>query len=92
MRTKIQLHSDGMVSLYYYDVLFGDMTTRKFIVPGGNDDNYKYVREYMCGHTIQVCKRLAPTGTAISSTRNNLLDTIRREYRAMRRDEKRNGF
>lgn len=47
-----------------------------------------YVREYPNGK--QVCDRLAHTGSTLTcSSRDKLLSLIRREYRAMRRAEKR---
>lgn len=51
-----------------------------------------YVKEYRNGEWRQVCNRLAHTGNTLTcSSRDKLLDLIRREYRAMRRAEKRDA-
>ena len=52
--------------------------------------NGGYVREYVNGEWKQVCDRLARNGRTLTcASRDELLNLIRREYRAMRRAEKR---
>lgn len=88
MKAKFSTDQIGRVTLSYDCEDWDGETiriTREFTCPpdGG------YVREYRNGDWKQVCDRLSHMGNTLSvSSRANLLDLIRREYRAMRRDEK----
>lgn len=88
MRMKITTDSIGYVTLEYDENSYwgdGDRVSRVFMCPpdGG------YVREMSDkGEWVQVCERLASLGSTLScSSCNALPDTIRREYRAMRKAE-----
>jgi hypothetical protein len=90
MNAKITTDSIGYVTLSYdlYTDYLEDTVrvTRVFVCPpdGG------YVREQINGEWKQVCDRLACMGSTLScSSRERLAELIRREYRAMRRAEKR---
>lgn len=89
MKARITADSMGYVTLSYDDTdYFDDATriTRVFVCPpdGG------YVREQINGEWKQVCDGLSSMGSTLScSSREKLADLIRREYRAMRRAEKR---
>lgn len=88
MKTKITTDQIGRVTISYdsddYDGV--QRVERTFTCPidGG------YVREYRNGDWKQVCDRLSHMGNTLScSSRDKLVAMIRREYRAMRRAEKR---
>ena len=90
MKTKITTDDQGRVTVEYDDDFHwtGETVrrTRVFTCPqeGG------YVREKMSnGNWEQVCDKLASMGSTLScSSRDVLVDLVRREYRAMRRAEK----
>ena len=79
MKTKFSTDGQGRVTIVYDD------SERTFTCPetGG------YVREILDnGSAPQTCKYLGYRGvTLICKSRADLLDLIRREYRAMRRKE-----
>ena len=81
MRTKITTEINGHVTITYEDDC-GERVSREFFLsrdPG-------YVRELDSRQTFpQVCERLASTGNTLMCSRDELEDTIRREYRRMRR-------
>jgi len=85
MRTTITTDAAGYVTLSYDDEYEGRVT-REFSVP----PNGGYIREHLGnGRTTQPCEKLATRGnTLMASSRTALADVIRREYRAMRRAEK----
>lgn len=84
MRTSITQDRQGYVALSYDDPVIDDRVTMTFFCPpdGG------YVRLWtQDGRHPQVCDRLATRGsTLMAPSRDALLDIIRREYRAMRRE------
>ena len=83
MKAKFRILVDGTVSIDYDDVI-GDRVEREFICPveGG------YVRERVGNGYRQVCERLSSGGsTLMVSNRKSLIDVIRSEYRAMRRND-----
>jgi hypothetical protein len=86
MRTKITADAQGRVTMAYVDWQ-GERRLRTFVCPA----NGGYVREtYASGSNPQVCERLSSAGSTLSvSSRSGLLELIRREYRKMRRAEKR---
>jgi hypothetical protein len=80
-KTTINADSTGNVTISYIDI-FGERVTREFTCPvaGG------YVRE----GDRQVCERLSNMGNTLRcGQRSDLINLIRREYRAMRAAEKR---
>lgn len=88
MRARFITTDLGYVSLSYdvddYDGVH--RVTRTFFCP----DDGGYVREYRNGDWKQVCVRLNYMGSTLRcSSRDKLLTLIRREYKAMRREEKR---
>ena len=89
MKARFTTDQNGRVVLAY-DVEDYDGSVRRVVriftcpLSGG------YVMEHRNGEWKQVCDRLAHTGSTLTcSSREHLLDLIRREYRAMRRAEKR---
>lgn len=89
MKAKFATDPAGHVSLEYDATDYDGVTrriTRVFLAPRGGG----YVREYLeHGKSPQVCERLSSTGSTLSVTsREKLLDLIRKEYRAMCRSEK----
>jgi len=89
MKARFTTDQNGRVVLAY-DVEDYDGSVRRVVriftcpLSGG------YVMEHRNGEWKQVCDRLAHTGSTLTcSSRERLLDLIRREYRAMRRAEKR---
>jgi hypothetical protein len=89
MKAKFEIDQIGRVTLSYDSEDWDGETirvTREFTCPpdGG------YVRERRDGDWKQVCDKLAAMGsTLMCSSREKLAELIRREYRAMRRAEKR---
>ena len=81
MKTIFDAHAPGYVTIRY-DSIHGARVTRTFTCPmqGG------YVRDLQ--HN-QVCEHLASTGPTLKADHSTLAAVIRREYRAMRRAEKR---
>lgn len=81
-RTQITRSETGTVTMRY-ETETGDVTTREFVAGG------LYVYEYDArGNRQQVMQHLAQHGHALY-VGDDLLTTIRREYRAMRRAEAR---
>ena len=89
MKTKITTDEIGRVEISYDNGAWyadGERVTRLFSCPP--DDGY--VIEWRNGEWKQVCDRLAGMGSTLSCrNRDSLPDLIRREYKAMRREEKR---
>lgn len=91
MKTKFSVDESGRVTIEYDDAFHWsgetERVTRTFICP----HNGGYVREKMSnGNWEQVCESLAGTGNTLScASRAQLIELIRAEYRAMRREEKR---
>lgn len=87
MRTKIsQSQSKNYVVVEYDDTFTGTRRIREFMVPAQGG----YVREWIHGDWKQVCEHLSNRGDTLRlGAGGNLLALIRREYRAMRRDEAR---
>lgn len=89
MKSKFSTDIAGRVTVEYDENWSGETVRvfRTFTCPqdGG------YVRERMSnGNWEQVCDGLAGRGSTLTcSGRDKLLDLIRAEYRAMRREEKR---
>ena len=89
MKTKITTDEIGRVTISYDSRSWysdGERIERTFSCPpdGG------YVIEWRNGDWKHVCDRLAGMGSTLSCrSREALPDLIRREYKAMRRDEAR---
>ena len=85
MKTTIKSDSIGFVTVSYDDCISGDRVTRTFFCPTGGG----YVREQDSRQQYpQVCDRLSSRGSTLTcKSRDNLIDLIRHEYRAMRRME-----
>lgn len=90
MKTKITIDNAGFVTINYDDAFNGDRIARTFFCP----DQGGYVREQdAAGRYPQVCERLGSMGNTLSaSSRIQLAEVIRREYRAMRRAEAREAL
>ena len=86
MKMKLTVRDNTIVDLAYDDVE-GERIERMFMVPG-TESGVGYVHEWVRGEWTQVCKRLYCSGSTLRSTKEDLPELIRREYRAMRRDEK----
>ncbi len=89
MKMRLTTNASGTVTLSYdgegwdYEPV---RVSREFRCPtdGG------YVREWTGTRWVQVCDRLVHMGSTLSCrSREALPDLIRREYRAMRREERR---
>jgi hypothetical protein len=80
-KTTIRQTSSNRVQINYTDAYTNERVTREFVVR--SDGHEGYVRE----GDRQVCDRLSSTGNTLMCTCDQLLNTIRREYRAMRRAE-----
>jgi hypothetical protein len=88
MRARITTDQSGYVTLSYDREYCGDTerVTREFMCPATGG----YVRELVNGEWRQVCYGLSMMGSTLSaSSGSDLLGIIRNEYRAMRRNEKR---
>lgn len=90
MKAKFTINEYHQVVLEYdeeYYSLHASRVMRTFTLPIGSD----YVVEiFKSGDRSQVCERLYHSGhTLTCNDHQNLIDVIRREYRAMRRAEKR---
>ena len=89
MKTKITTDEIGRVTISYDSRSWysdGERIERTFSYPpdGG------YVIEWRNGEWKPVCDRLAGMGSTLSCrNRDSLPDLIRREYKAMRREERR---
>ena len=83
MNTSFTTTQPGYVAVSY-DNEFGERITREFFC---SDRQASYVREWRKdGNHTQPCDRLSNRGnTLMCNGHANLMDTIRREYRAMRR-------
>jgi hypothetical protein len=85
MKTTITSDDQGYITISYDCAYTGERITRTFFCP----INGGYVRESLHDYP-QVCEQLAHHGSTLTcSSRGHLIDVIRREYRAMRRAEKR---
>lgn len=92
MRTTItQDPTTGHVTLSYDDPLTGNRVTREFFV---RDAPVSYVREIQDdGRVTQPCNRLATRGsTLMCDGRAALLPMIRREWAALRKALKADGY
>lgn len=89
MKTKINL-TEGWTVLVEYDSPFmGDRITREFMAPAAGG----YVREWVSGDWKQVCDLLSSRGPTLYLQKGaSLIGMIRHEYRAMRREWKRQGL
>ena len=70
-----------------YDTFGGydrQRVTREFMIPTGS----RYVMEWRDGQYKQVCARLGVSGSTLTASRETLIDVIRCEYNAMRRDQR----
>jgi hypothetical protein len=87
MKTRIETTDNGNVKITYTDYWTDEDRTRTFFCP----DEGGYVREWLKhGNNTQVCDQLAHRGPTLRCTnRADLPEMIRREYKAMRRAEKR---
>lgn len=75
----------SIVVVEYDDVVTGSRRRREFMAPPGGG----YVREWSGGSWKQVCYGLSGRGATLRlGSDEDLLAIIRREYRAMRRAEK----
>lgn len=84
MRTKFSVDEKGRVTVEY-DRYSLDGVTRESRTFSCSEDG-GYVWELTFGGRFQVCDRLAGRGSTLyCSSRDRLIDVIRREYRAMRR-------
>lgn len=85
MKTTIKTdHAPNYVTISYDDC-FGDRVTRTFFCPASGGYIRESVRDYP-----QVCDQLAHSGSTLyAESGNDLIKIIRREYRSMRRAEKR---
>lgn len=84
MKASFSIDTSGHVTLAYDDQ-DGDRVTREFTAPVGRG----YVREWCNGEWKQVCDRLSSMGSTLMGERATLINTIRREYSAMRSAERR---
>ncbi len=92
MRAKIRTNEVGWVIVEYdFEDYNGPIRIeRTFSCP---PDGGYVLERYPNGQWKQVCERLAGMGNTLScSSRDELLPLIRREYRAMRRIEKREAM
>ncbi len=89
-RTSFKTDSTGGVSMKYFNVYDQEVITRDFSC---NTDG-GYVYEVTDGMHKQICGQLAYRGsTLLAVSREVLIRVIRREYRAMRKEEERlNAF
>ncbi len=82
----------NVVRLAYDEFTFGgydrQRVTREFMIPTGS----RYVMEWRDGQYKQVCARLGVSGSPLTASRETLIDVIRCEYNAMRRDQRKYEF
>lgn len=84
MKTKIEKISNREVRLAYTDD--GDNVERIFWIPS-TESGRGYVRERTAsGNDPQVCDALFHRGNTLTATPETLLQTIRREWKAWRRE------
>lgn len=89
MKTKINLTEGGTVLVEYDSPFMGDRVTREFMAPAAGG----YVREWVSGDWKQVCDGLSDSGSTLYLVDGgSLIEMIRKEYRAMRREWKQYGF
>lgn len=87
-RTRFTTDGQGRVTVTYFNIYEQATKSREFTV--ANDGGYVY--EITDGMHKQVCGQLAYRGATLTATdRAALPSVIRREYQAMRREEKRLG-
>jgi len=85
MKAKITPTKFNTVMVEYDDAINGERRIREFMAPSAGG----YVHEWLAGEWKQVCDGLAFRGSTLFLHKNcSLLEMIRREYRAMRRNEK----
>jgi hypothetical protein len=82
MKAKFSVDAGGYVTLEYVTA-FGDPVTRVFFTESAGDSYVCEQLEY--GRQQQVCEFLRGYGNTLRATRGALVDTIRREYRRMKR-------
>lgn len=87
MSNRMRLVDAGdSVTIYYHDIDMDKLIRRDFFCSNKRDS---YVREHgKNGQVYQVCEQLAGMGHCLSANPTSLATVIRREYRAMRRAEK----
>ena len=89
MKTKISLTDSQTVLVEYDSPFMGERISREFMAPAAGG----YVREYEHGEWKQVCDLLSSRGPTIYLQKGaSLIERIRQEYRAMRREWKRQGL
>lgn len=86
-KTTITAHDDRHVTLAFDDLLSGERITMDIWAPVPREGGSTYIRY---NGDKQLCYGLSSTGSTMSYTDGGkLVDIVRREYRAMRRTEKR---
>ena len=84
MKTKFSVNSDGTVTIQYQRKIDHDICVRTFMA----QPERGYVREQFGSDWHQTCYKMMPYGATLTcDKRADLIDVIRREYRAMRRAE-----
>lgn len=86
-KTTITAHDDRRVTLAFDDLLSGNRITMEIWAPAPREGGSSYIRY---NGDRQLCYGLSSTGGTMSYTAGTkLVDIVRREYRAMRRADKR---
>ena len=82
MKAKITAESNGSVTLEHDD-FYGERQSTNYFVPS----NGGYVRAHCAnGNHYQICEKLSTRGNTLFSTRENLPELIRAEWRKCKRD------
>lgn len=90
MKTKIKSTEDNRCTIEYDCAHTGERIVQEFWTPTGGGCVYEIDDRHPGTLGTQVCDRLSTRGNTLHRSANRpLVDIIRREYRAMRRDEAR---
>jgi len=76
----------GSVTVSRDDVFTGERYERTYFT--GKSEGFSYVYFTINGKTSQVCDRMGSTGSTLMTTRDNLIETIRRELKKQNDDER----
>lgn len=86
-KTVITAHDERHVTISFDDATWGERVTMEIWAPIPREGGYSYVRY---NGDRQLCAGLSGAGSTLSyKDGTQLIDLVRREYRAMRASEKR---
>ena len=86
MKTAIILNGNGSVTVHKDNAFTEERCERTYFT--GKSEGLSYVYFTVNGKTSQLCERMGSNGNALMTTRDNLLDAIRRELKKQNDDDR----